>query len=209
MPRDLDAELQDFGKRLAVLQALFESRTQAVKDFDAELVTLRENRDLLSRVDETLLLVSSKVLGQSTDQIDRLVTTGLRLVFEDQDLEFKTRIEKFRGKTSIKFDLFHAGETAPLADSFGGGVLCVAGVLLRIVTIMTLGLRRVLFLDETLSHLSEVYIGNCSRLLKKLADELDFSIVLVTHADGYADHADRHYVAKSGQTGTEFVLQTS
>jgi len=200
-------ELNDFDRRLAALEALFDQRSQAVENVILEIQRLSERRDLLSRVDQTLLLISSQVLGQSTDQIDKLVSSGLRLVFEDQDLDFRTHVEKFRGKTSIRFELLHDGITAPMMDSFGGGVLCVAGVLLRIVTIMALGLKRVVFLDETLSHLSEQYIQNASRLLKKLSEDLDFTIVLVTHADGYADHADKHYVAKGEQTGTKFELQ--
>jgi hypothetical protein len=206
---DLTDSLDEFDRRLVVLHTIFDQRSSQVDSLTTELDKLDGQRDLLARVDQTLLLISTQVLGQSTDQIDKLVTSGLRLVFEDQDLDFKTHVEKFRGKTSIRFELLHNGVTAPMMDAFGGGVLSVAGVLLRIVTIMALGLKRQVFLDETLSHLSEQYIQNASRLLRKLADELDFTIVLVTHADGYADHADKHYIARAGQTGTKFELQAT
>ena len=172
---------------------------------DNEVKELSENIELLTKVERTLLHISTKVLGQSTKNIDKLVTVGLRLVFNDQNLEFTTNTEKYRGKTAIKFQLLENGRSAPLMDAYGGGVLVIVGVLLRTFTTMSLGMRRILFLDETLAHLSEQYIDNASRLLKKLCDELDFTIVMVTHQPEFAAHATIAYKASARGGETVFT----
>lgn len=176
----------------------------ASQNLRAELVNLNEQSDLLTKVEQTLLHISTKVLGQSVETVDKLVTTGLRVVFDDQVLEFKTATTRQRGRTGVKFDLLDGGIPHPLADSFGGGVLAVVGVLLRVTTIMSLDLRRVLFLDESLSHVAPKYVDNTSALLKKICDELDFTISLVSHTPEFASQADNHFEASKSASGTVF-----
>ena len=178
--------LDVLANRLGAMEVVREERRNRLATLVSELKRLEGERELLEKVEATLQHIGSKVLGQSTRTIDKLLTAGLRLVFEDQNLEFRTRVEKFRGKTAIKFELFQDGRTAPLMDAFGGGVIAVAGVLLRVVTIITLGMKRVLLLDESLAHLSEQYHVNASQLLQKLCEDLDFTVVMVSHQRAFA-----------------------
>lgn len=196
----------DLDRVLAVEVARLRDRRTEAERLAAEVEDLRSEEALLARVDAVLLQVSGKVLGQSTDKVDRLLEAGLNLVFDDQQVEFHTEIDRMRGKTSARFRLKVGGVEAPPMDAFGGGVLVVAGVLLRVVTIMVLGLERELLLDESLSHLSQQYVPNASRLLKKLSRELGFRILAVTHDPELAAHADRHYEARQRRGATEFHL---
>jgi len=194
-------KLRELESRATKLEAIREERLQQQRELEAELTKLTTDLDLTTKAEATLLHISTKILGQSTKTIDNLVTAGLHLTFEDQKLEFRTTTEKMRGKTAIRFHLLDNGRTAPLMDAYGGGVLVIVGVLLRVVTITALGLKRILFLDETLSHLSEQYVDNASRLLRKLCDELDFTIVMVTHQPEFAAHAHVRYRVE-GKNGT-------
>lgn len=200
-------QVSELDKEVAVLERLRADREAEVKKLEAEVEKLTEEVDLLDKVEQVLQTVSSKVLGQSTATIDKLVSAGLKIVFDDQQLAFQTTVDKFRGKTSIKFELYENGQTAPLMESYGGGVLVLVGVLLRVVTIIVLGQRRILLLDESLAHLSDQYHANASALLKKLCKELGFTIIMVTHQEGFVQHADRHYVAKKTSAGTVFELE--
>lgn len=173
---------------------------------EQELTKLYNSADILEKVDQALLQISTKVLKQSTETIDKLVTVGLKSVFNDQVLEFSSTTEKSRGKTAVKFRLTEGGKTFPLTDSFGGGVLAVTGVLLRATTIMVLNLKKVMILDETLANVSEGYIENASKLLKGLCSELGFTILMVTHQAEFASHADRHYQAKRKEEHVTFEL---
>lgn len=196
--------LSSLRERVAVAAARLEDRATAVHELDTLIHTLSEEGSLLQKVDEVLLQVSSKVLGQSTTKIDKLVTHGLRYVFEGQDLTFRTEVDRFRGKTSVKFRLLHNGIEAPLLEAYGGGPLAVAGVLLRVVAILVLDLQRVILLDESLSFVSAEYVGATSKLLRKLCADLDFTILVVTHNEKLAEHADRRYVAVESPAGTRF-----
>ena len=206
MSDQLTPRLSALGERLAVARSRVDDRAETVREL-AELVqTLTAEEKLLHRVDEVLLQISSKVLGQSTDKIDRLVTHGLRTVFEGEDLEFRTEVERFRGKTAVKFKLKCDGVEAPLLEAYGGGPLAVAGVLLRVVAIVVLGLKRVILLDESLSFVSAQYTEATSKLLRKLCADLDFTILMVTHNPKFAEFADRHYEAKRSPEGTTFSI---
>jgi len=198
--------LRELELAIQSLSTLYNEREKRVNDIDVVLNGLISEADLLDKVEKVLQSISSRVLSQSTKNIDKLVTAGLKIVFNDLNLELRTTVDRYRNKTSIKFDLYENGQTAPIADSYGGGVLVVAGVLLRVATIVTLGLRRMLVLDESLAFLSVKYHDNASRLLKKLCTELKFTVVMVTHADTLAVHADKHYEAKRDGKATTFAL---
>jgi len=103
----------------------------------------------------------------------------------------------------VRFILLQDGQEAPITDSYGGGVIVVAGVLLRVVTIMALKARRFLVLDETLAHVSKQYVPNVSKLLNKLCLELGFNILMVTHTEEFSDYAQTHFRVKAGKMGTE------
>jgi len=195
-------DLTNLDRSVSSLEGRRGEVIRTLSELEEELTDLGSSVELLTKVEQTLLHISTKVLGQSTKNIDKLVTVGLRMVFEDQNLELTTSTEKYRNKTAIKFQLLENGRSAPLMDAYGGGVLVIVGVLLRTFTTMSLGMRRVLFLDETLAHLSEQYIDNASRLLKKLCDELDFTIIMVTHQPEFAAHANLSYkaLARGGET---------
>ena len=180
----------------------------AAEDEAAQAETLlkiwTEEEQKLERVEEVLQQISAKVLGQSVDTIDKLVTTGLKVVFDDQNLTFSTQIKKYRGKTSVTFHLAQDGNEAPLLTAYGGGVLALVGILLRVTTIIILGQRRFLVIDESLSHVHAQYIENTSRLLKKLGSELGFDILMVTHQPQFTTYAERHYEARQEGGTTTF-----
>lgn len=204
----LRERLDLYDRSITASEALLKERKKKLRDLEKELDDLKSEKDLLTMVDTTLSTISSKLLGKSLKVVDKLVTTGLRITFDDLNLEFKTTVEKSRGKTAVKFDLLQNGISRPIKDSYGGGVIVILGVLLRIITIISLNSRRVLLLDESLSHLASAYIPNASRLMKKLCEELKFDILMVTHQTEFAAEADIHYEARPGKDGTEFKLLT-
>lgn len=197
----LDLELP-----IAEKLTLYKERLRRHEELKKELETLAVEVDLTGKTEELLQSISSKVMGRSVKTIDDLVTSGLRLVFDDLNLTFKAEVEKFRGKTAVKFNLAENGREAPLTTSYGGGPLALIGVLLRIATILILDKRRILILDETLAHLSRQYVPRASSLLRNICDELDFTILMVSHEPEFARHADRHIEAKSSKAGTVFQL---
>lgn len=198
----LNVRLKQVDKQLTIVESRKQDREKQLQSIIKEVQTLAEDIYLLDRVDQALLAISTKVLGKTLGTTDALVSAGLKLVFDDMNLKFSTKLDKLRGKTAVKFEVDHDGKQFPLLESYGGGVLAIVGVLLRVTTIMALGCRRFLILDETLAHLSEQYIGNASKLLNKICEDLGFTVIMVTHASEFATYANVHYVVgtKGGQT---------
>lgn len=85
-------------------------------------------------------------------------------------------------------------ETSVL-DSRGGGLVSVTSFLLRVLLLLSArpALRRLLVLDETFAQLSAEYVGNLVALIRRIASEGKFQIVLVTHRVELADAADVAY----------------
>lgn len=203
---DVHEELRRLDREVSRHEGLREERSAALALLDASVKGDELEVGILEKVNDALLLLSSKVLGSSAEKIDRLVTAGLRLVFDDQAIEFRTRVDRKRGKAQVLFEVTCDGIEAPPTEAYGGGLVVVIGVLLRVVTILILKQRRLLVLDESLSMLSVQYIPGASRLLNKLASDLGFDVLMITHQDLFADHAARHYEARRGKAGTEFHL---
>lgn len=202
-----EATIAKLEQTLKVERALFNEKEKELKSVSDRVSELEIEVLLLGKVDQVITQLSGKVMGESTKIVDRLVTSGLRVVFDDMKFEFKTKVEKIRNRTGVKFELYDDGRTYKLTDSFGGGVLAVVGVLLRVVTIILLKQRRVLLLDETLAHVSEKYQANTSNLLKKLCGELGFTILLVSHQEEFATKADTHYRLVGAKGDAEFRVE--
>jgi DNA repair exonuclease SbcCD ATPase subunit len=192
--------------RAAALKALLEERERTLLILTKEAEELRAESNLTTLTETALQQLSAKMLEQSTGTIENLVTAGLQQVFHDQSLQFRIRTDRFRGKTAVRFELLDNGRLFPINNSYGGGVLCIIGVLLRITTISILGMRRVLFLDESLAHLATRYHANATELLKNLSNKLGFTITIITHAETLVEGADRHYEARRQGGEIQFHL---
>ena len=131
--------LQEAKSRAAVVLDRIGQQERARDELKERVRSLKDEELLLTHVEEVLLRLSNLVLASSTQTLENLTTTGLRLVFDDQSLEVKTEIDRYRGKTAVKFHLYEDGKTAPMMDSYGGGILVMIGVLTRVTTIMALG----------------------------------------------------------------------
>ncbi len=205
---DLATRLKSIDHRVVHPQALRDDRQKRVNATMAEITLLEKDSNLIEQAENVLIELGKRTVGDSTQTLEKLVTLGLKLTFPDQDLQLKTRVDKSRGKTAISYDLYDRGRTFPIDDSFGGGVLAIAGFLLRVSIITTLKMRRILLLDETFAHLATEYIPNASALLRKIADELGFTIIMITHQQEFASSAHMRYkaVRKAGVTVIKPVM---
>jgi len=155
-----------------------------------------------SSILETLLKTISV---ESLNTVEQLVTYGLRVVFPDLSLNFKTDISTKRGAQWLDLKLEDNGVEAPILSAFGGGPASVVAFLLRLLVCRRLNLAPVLLLDEPFSFVSEHYVENVGKLLRELADKLGFEMILVTHADAFLKHANVAYEASPTSKGTVFT----
>lgn len=170
---------------------------QDLKGIRQEAEALEARHTLLLKVGELFRALMDKLVTDQLKVLESVVTEGLRTIFFDQDLTFEADLATRYNKVAIDFQL-RQGD-GPLAirgnpmEAFGGGPVCVASVLLRVLTLLRLKRYPLLFLDETLSAVSDEYIDVSVLFLKHLAAKTGMPVLLVTHKQGFLEHADNAY----------------
>lgn len=178
------------GRRDAIAKAL--ARTKA------EIRRLESEEELLDAVGALFrTLIDQEVLA-GVKAVERLQTEGLQAVFSDQDLRVKTNVEVQRGKVSVDLVTVLKAPSGEViegmsTDAFGGSVLTVQSILLRIIVMVRRGLRPFILLDETLPAFDAHYITNMAQFLTTLCQRLGIDILVVTHNPALFDAAERSY----------------
>lgn len=165
----------------------------------AEVAELRGTVELHEKAAVLLASIGEQRQATAQAQIEALVTKGLQSIFGD-DLSFHL-IAATRGKRpEVDFVVrSRLGDTVVDTDVLharGGGMAAVIGLLLRIVLLLLIpGDRPIpLLLDETCAHVSAEYRPRVAAFLRELVDLTGrLQIVMVTHADEFADVADVRY----------------
>lgn len=177
------------------------TRFQAVRDQLAEELSERQNEvealslriDKLTKVGELLRSLMDKLVLDQVRTIEGIVTEGLQAIFPDLALAFEADVGTKYNKIAIDFFLKQGVEEtavrgAPL-ESFGGGPTSVSSLILRLLSLLRLKRFPVLFLDETLAAVSDEYIDEAGRFLRKLSASTGIDILLVTHKAAFLEHA--------------------
>lgn len=170
---------------------------QDIADKKAEIVTLTEDMEKLTKVGELLRVLMDKLVLDQVQGIEATITEGLNTIFTDQDLTFQAEVSTKYNKIAIDF-LIQQGKDEmavkghPL-ESFGGGPASVASLVLRLLALLRLKKWPLLLLDETLAAVSDEYTDQAGRFLRKLAESSGIDLLVITHKQSYLDHATTAY----------------
>ena len=203
-----------------MFSALLDSAATARARRDSVVRSLAETRAEIQRleVEETLLDGVAALFRHLVDQevalgvkaVEQLQTEGLQAVFNDQELHVRADIEVSRGKVSVDLITRQKQPDGSFVeglgtDSFGGSVLTVESILLRLIVILRRGLRPLLLLDETLPAFDSNYIVNMAEFLSTFCEKMGMDVLVVTHNPALFDAASRAYrVVRHGED-TEIV----
>lgn len=179
-------------------------RDQVVRDLDLrsqEVDDLTARLDVLAKVGELFRALMDKLVLSHVKSIESVVTEGLHTIFFDQTLTFEAEIAQRYNRIAIDFFIRQQGADERIAirgaplDSFGGGPSSIASLVLRMLAMLRLKKWPVLFLDETLSPISDEYIESTGDFLRKLSTATGIPILLVTQKRGFVHHATTAYLA--------------
>jgi len=195
---NLENQIQDLDMKVNELTFMRKENMNQVSQIEKEIDNLEEEVALLDRVSGLFKHLLDSLLEEKKQEIQKLVTYGLKTVFTDQDLKFHINIEPKYNTIYTNFKTEEVGVAkGDVLDSFGGGVVNIESFLLRIITLFQTKLTPFLFLDETFSHVSEDYIENTSLLLNNICKQLGLTITLITHKEDMLNNADKIYKASS------------
>lgn len=224
-PSDLRTRLQaSTGRLQAVRQGLDMQVGHAREvgrrglELTGELAQLQAQYQQLERVSALLTRIGEDQQAAAQRQIEDLVTRALQVVF-DKTLSFHVIQSVRANQPQVDFVIrstLTASEDTPAAaaqgapviidtpvmEARGGGMAVVVAFLLRLVVLLlTPGARRVLFLDESFSHVSAEYEPRLAEFLREVCDRAGVQIVMITHSTAYEDLADKHYRLELGADG--------
>lgn len=184
-----------------------------------ELAALRAQHEQLERVAALLTRIGEERQQSAQQQIEELVTRALQVIF-DKSLSFHLIQSVSGSQPRVDFVIRSVYEVAPsdgelggsavvetpVLDARGGGMAVVIAFLLRLVVLLlTPGARRVLFLDESFSHVSAEYEPRLAEFLREVCDQAGVQIVMITHSTAYSDVADKRYQLTLGPGGVTEV----
>jgi len=156
--------------------------------------------------------VMKKLIGVMSEKgihnLKQLLTYGMKTIFDDEDYGIDVEIsERGDAKTAEFYLVKYLGDGTSvkekLKDSVGGGIISVVSLILRIYFVVQLQLRRVLILDESLSHLSAQYIPGLFDFLRHVINDLGFQVLFVTHDPRFLEYGDRIYRMSGGKVKLE------
>lgn len=177
--------------------ALRDSIRSQVDETESKIKELENEEALLDLVASLLRqLIDSEVM-EGVHTVEQLQSEGLAAIFHDQQLSAKAAVKEERGKVTVHLmtvekngDVEIEGESG---DSFGGSVLTMEEIFLRISVIFQRGLRPLLLLDETLGAVADKYVDRAAGFLSTLSDRLGMDILLVSHDDAVVSAAKHAY----------------
>ena len=195
---DLTEQVRGLRATLSRVQGRRDACVRRLADAEKEVLRLMIEEDVLDRVCNLFRVLIDREVVDNAQTAERLLSEGLRTIFDDLNLSVRTEVDVQRGKVSV--DLYTVqtqpnGVTTEAAstDAFGGSVSVIQSILLRVVVVMRRGLRPLLLLDESLAAVAEQYAPRVGLFLSELATRMGLDILVVTHNTTLVEAADKAY----------------
>jgi len=197
-------DISPLEKKLTRMVAMRDMVSSDIFNLEGKIETLDGEVKVLEMVSELFRTLIDKEIQQAVETLKRLQSKGLGVVFEDQEVSVEASVSVKRGKVSVDLATCQDGSEGNAMESYGGSVVTLQSILLRLMVIKRRGLRPCLFLDESISAISEEYAKNMSKFFQTLCRKLGLDMMVITHNAELAEHADKIYRVRKGEGGVFF-----
>lgn len=190
----------------AVKRQVFSRRGQAtilkqsLNTAQASVQSLTERLDVEQSVLQLLQAVNATTWNRTKSVVESIVTRGIQSIFVDRSYRFIVENEVKRNVPTTQFLIQDGDLKLDLLDT-GGGISDVVSILLRLAFVFLVRpkVRQFVVFDEPTKHVAIKYQARLGEFLKEICNELDMALVVVTHCEELASHADQVFeVKKSG-----------
>ena len=172
-------------------KAEFQKYEQSVKDLEDENKLFEFYKAVLEKLTKLYLESLSQMLSEIYADVYDTKTKQIQLSMED-----------FRGKKVIRLNVLNNIDGKVYVENFdneGGAAHIMLGTIVAIYFILTTGLPRILFFDESLSSLFSSTSYKFLQILNQFVVQLGFVFVIVDHhAERFKDFASKVYVVENG-----------
>ena len=173
------------ARRAHSLAGYTQMRRQALSRAESELETIKADQVLLEKARAVLAHLLDTTAGADLRGMDNLVTYGLKTVYPEKNLEFKSEIVDTGKKVSVEMSTLRNGKAASKDQS--GSITVLESLLIRILAILKMDKARLLIADEPFAAIGQDHINNIGTLLEELSKRLGLDILLFTHNPGVSD----------------------
>lgn len=136
-------------------------------------------------------------------KLSGIVTKALSTVFEEP-IEFVVQFVERRGVSECDLNLKIGEDYYDILNEQGGGIADVCSMCLQMAFIMMSPVQRTLIIDEPARHMDATAQERFVAVLGELCRELQFTIIMITHSQAFAENADKVFtVVKKG--GVSYV----
>lgn len=199
----LDARAMNLRAKYEETKRQLEENKSFLEDTRKQLDVKRKDVELLSDVFTKTKQLVEIISSDHINEIEKLVTSVLELVFFDRSYSFRIQVSEKREAKAAEFYIAEQinGEEylTPLKTSrMSGGVISVVGFVLQVYFINFFGLSPLVFVDEGFAAISDEYLPRWFDFLRKIKDSMGFIIVLITHDERFIAEADRVYLVEDG-----------
>lgn len=182
--------------RISIYKSKLEQKKGYIQSLQKQVATL--NSGLASTEHnmqnaEQALVITQEVARQTQSQIklhiEDIITMALEYILDDPyafELDFVVK----RNKTECDIYFVRDGKRIKPIDQSGGGAVDIASFASRIALWSLGDTDNVLVFDEPFKFVSREYQLKVGELLKKLSDQLNLQILMVSHNSNFIQQSD-------------------
>lgn len=169
------------------------------QDHKLDLKRYELNRNAVEIVKKLIEKLSAKGIGK----LESLLTYGLNTIFSDREYSISIDVDERGDIKTAEIWLVETLENGRqrkcrLRDAVGGGVQVMVSLIIRVYFVLVLGLRRVIFMDETFTELHSDYLPGLFEFMQNTVKELGFVYLLITQDVRFSEYGDKHYRVAKG-----------
>jgi len=192
------------GQEAVLLHSINEENTKII-GFNEFIEGATSRLELMAMAQSFLQKLVDLVSKKNIIRINELVNSALTTIFYDMDITFAIR-QKIKRNMNTYMIIISKDGVEGNVNSFGGGVIAVVALVLKILFNLFSGSYPLIVLDESLSFLSDKYIKNASHFINELSKEFNIPIILVTHQNLFSEHAETRYVVRKNPNLTDSLV---
>jgi len=161
------------------------------------LYELKYFRQALKRIQQ----VGKETQQQTIIRVNKLVTSAIRDVFQDDGYDFEMEVSFTDRSMSVDLFLIRDGEKFDPLECCSYGVVDVLCFALRISAWSICPKRSTLLFDEPFKNVSKKYRERLGKFVRKVSEQLDFQFIVTTHMPELSENAHKvFHLVKKGKS---------
>jgi hypothetical protein len=176
------------------------SYEQEKSSLEAGFQKIEKNVDNLILISQCVTNTIDILRNEMVSRFEKLATQAICNVFARDDYQLVINTKNTKFGLEVDFSLiseFHGKKKkVNVKHGHGGGVQDILSFIFRVLIVALSGMPRILILDEPFkfAHLGVKQIGALGQFIRRISEELDFQLIIVTSNSNLLQFADSSFI---------------